>query len=116
MKFKFKKQQYQTNAVESVADCFAGQPKNTGIQYRIDPGRVAAGAPQQREMYEEGFKTRISRFRLQRYWKTFTLFSAARICRYRPRWPATKFARLISMSKWKLVPARLIATSKPCLN
>ena len=56
MKFKFKKQQYQTNAVESVADCFAGQPKNTGIQYRIDPGRVAAGTPQQREMYEEGFK------------------------------------------------------------
>ena len=56
MKFKFKKQQYQTNAVESVADCFAGQPKNTGLQYRIDPGRVVAGAPQQREMYDEGFK------------------------------------------------------------
>ena len=51
MKFKFKKQQYQTNAVESVADCFAGQPKNTGIQYRIDPGRVAAGTPQQRESW-----------------------------------------------------------------
>jgi len=43
MKFKFKKQPYQTNAVESVADCFAGQPKNTGIQYRIDPGRVETG-------------------------------------------------------------------------
>jgi type III restriction enzyme len=43
MKFKFKKQQYQTNAVESVADCFAGQPKNAGIQYRIDPGRVETG-------------------------------------------------------------------------
>ncbi len=32
MKFKFKKQAYQTNAVESVADCFAGQPKNIGVQ------------------------------------------------------------------------------------
>ena len=57
MKLKFKKQQYQTNAVESVADCFAGQPKNTGIQYRIDPGRVAAGAPQQLGLIDEaGFK------------------------------------------------------------
>ena len=57
MKFKFKKQQYQTNAVESVTDCFAGQPKNTGIQYRIDHGRVAAGLPQQGELLDEtGFK------------------------------------------------------------
>ena len=57
MKFKFKKQSYQTNAVESVADCFAGQPRNTGIQYRIDPGRVAAGTPQQGELLDEtGFK------------------------------------------------------------
>ena len=57
MKLKFKKQQYQTNAVESVADCFSGQPKNTGIQYRIDPGRVEAGAPQQRGLLDEdGFK------------------------------------------------------------
>lgn len=47
MKLKFKKQTYQTNAVEAVADCFAGQPKNTGIQYLIDPGRVDAGGRQQ---------------------------------------------------------------------
>jgi len=40
MKLKFKKQGYQTNAVEAVADCFAGQPKFTGIEYRIDPGRT----------------------------------------------------------------------------
>ena len=40
MKFKFKEQQYQTDAVEAVVDCFVGQLKNTGIQYRIDPGRV----------------------------------------------------------------------------
>ncbi len=32
MKLKFKKQPYQTHAVESVADCFAGQPKNSGIK------------------------------------------------------------------------------------
>ena len=39
MKLKFKVQDYQTNAVEAVTDCFAGQPKSTGISYRIDPGR-----------------------------------------------------------------------------
>ena len=39
MKLKFKVQAYQTNAVESVVDCFVGQPRSDGISYRIDPGR-----------------------------------------------------------------------------
>lgn len=40
MKFKFKNQGYQTNAVEAVADCFAGQPKRERLNYRVDPGRA----------------------------------------------------------------------------
>ncbi len=40
MKLKFKKKAYQTNAVEAVADCFAGQPKREGLIYRMDPGRA----------------------------------------------------------------------------
>ncbi len=57
MKLKFKKQQYQTNAVDSVADCFAGQPNASGIKYRIDPGKVAVGVPQQQTIHgEDGFK------------------------------------------------------------
>ena len=53
MKFKFKVQSYQTNAVESVVDCFAGQPMISGVTYRITPGReVQTGA------FEEGFKKR----------------------------------------------------------
>ncbi len=43
MKLKFKSQAYQTNAVESVVDCFAGQVNTAGVQYRLDPGRVAKG-------------------------------------------------------------------------
>lgn len=39
MKIQFKIQQYQTDAVNAVVDCFAGQPKSSGISYRIDPGR-----------------------------------------------------------------------------
>jgi type III restriction enzyme len=51
MKLKFKVQPYQTNAVNSVVDCFAGQPMVSGVTYRIDPGRRA-----QASAFEEGFK------------------------------------------------------------
>jgi type III restriction enzyme len=40
MKLKFKKQVYQTHAVDAVADCFAGQPRREGLNYRVDPGRA----------------------------------------------------------------------------
>ena len=56
MKLKFKNQAYQTNAVEAVVDCFVGQPKSSGTQYRIDPGKVEAGVPQQHGFLDEGFK------------------------------------------------------------
>ncbi|WP_458526187.1 type III restriction-modification system endonuclease [Onishia taeanensis] len=63
MKLKFKTQEYQTRAVEALADCFAGQPFSSGIRYRIDPGEAAPLAqPLQRDMYaspdpdDAGFK------------------------------------------------------------
>lgn len=40
MQLQFKIQQYQTDAVDSVVEAFAGQPKHDGISYRIDPGKV----------------------------------------------------------------------------
>jgi len=39
MKFKFKIQQYQTDAVESMVSVFAGQPSKTNAQYRRDLGK-----------------------------------------------------------------------------
>jgi len=51
VKLKFKVQPYQTQAVNAVVDCFAGQPMSSGITYRIDPGRKA-----QTSAFEEGFK------------------------------------------------------------
>jgi type III restriction enzyme len=42
MKIQFKVQQYQTDAVNAVVDCFAGQPYVDGVKYRVDPGRDAA--------------------------------------------------------------------------
>ncbi|MBI9112383.1 type III restriction-modification system endonuclease [Maridesulfovibrio ferrireducens] len=38
MKLKFKKQAYQTRAVDAVVNCFKGQPCTQGLNYRIDPG------------------------------------------------------------------------------
>jgi len=37
MKIHFKKQAYQTAAVDAVVDCFKGQKHSSSIQYRIDP-------------------------------------------------------------------------------
>ena len=51
MKLKFKVQPYQTNAVNAVIDCFAGQPMISSLVYRIDPGSKDQGS-----LFEEGFK------------------------------------------------------------
>lgn len=51
MKLKFKVQSYQTNAVDAVVDCFAGQPMSIGLRYRIDPGMGV-----QTSAFDEGFK------------------------------------------------------------
>ncbi|MDN5870204.1 MAG: DEAD/DEAH box helicase family protein [Nitrococcus sp.] len=49
MKLKFKQQTYQTLAVDALADCFAGQPKSSGIGYRIDPGVMDTPPPSQQQ-------------------------------------------------------------------
>ena len=40
MKFKFKIQQYQTDAVESTVSVFSGQPSKNATTYRRDLGKV----------------------------------------------------------------------------
>ena len=59
MKLKFKVQPFQTSAVESVVDCFAGQVNTSGIAYRIDPGRgrkTGSGYYQPGLFERQGFK------------------------------------------------------------
>lgn len=58
MKFKFKIQQYQTDAVEQTVDVFAGQPSKANALYRRDLGRrkgkqTAAFDVTSGEVYEE---------------------------------------------------------------
>ena len=43
MKFKFKIQSYQTEAVKNTTDIFVGQPNTDGTKYRRDLGKQAAG-------------------------------------------------------------------------
>ncbi|SAY39386.1 type III restriction-modification system endonuclease [Candidatus Synechococcus spongiarum] len=52
MKLKFKVQPYQTNAVNDVVDCFAGQPMLSGLTYLPHQPRPQA----QTSLFEEGFK------------------------------------------------------------
>ncbi len=40
MKLKFKVQQYQSQAVKSVTDCFIGQSSTSAFQYLVDPGNT----------------------------------------------------------------------------
>lgn len=54
MKLKFKVQPYQTDAVQAVIDCFAGQPKSEGAGYRIDPG--ISDKAIDLDVYHEGFR------------------------------------------------------------
>lgn len=51
MKFNFKIQQYQTDAVESTVAVFAGQPTQGGFLYRRDLGKNDAG----RITYEDDY-------------------------------------------------------------
>ena len=50
MRIKFKAQPYQSEAVEAVVACFAGQPRQEALRYTIDPGTAA-----QARMEVEGF-------------------------------------------------------------
>lgn len=40
MKFNFKIQQYQTDAVDAVVNVFAGQPYSSGVSYIRDTGTL----------------------------------------------------------------------------
>lgn len=53
MKFSFKIQQYQTDAVDAVARVFQGQPYNAGVSYLRDMGSLSA-QPQQLSLVSSG--------------------------------------------------------------
>ena len=54
MKFRFKIQQYQTDAVESVARVFAGQPYSERVTFRRDVGDIALPGRASTRVHAEG--------------------------------------------------------------
>lgn len=55
MKFKFKIQQYQTDAVERTVEVFAGQPSVNNLAYRRDLGKQTAN--RQTSIYDDELET-----------------------------------------------------------
>lgn len=53
MKLKFKVQQYQSQAVQAVTDCFSGQSPTSAVQYRVDPGKTSNT---NEAMFDAGFR------------------------------------------------------------
>jgi type III restriction enzyme len=53
MKLKFKVQQYQSQAVQAVVGCFAGQSPSSAVQYRVDPGKSINATE---AMFDAGFR------------------------------------------------------------
>lgn len=87
MKFNFKIQQYQTDAVDAVVNVFAGQPYSSGVSYIRDTGTLnqkpqqlsflaLADNPEKMELEDllrdSGYKTRLWRFPMINFCKTST--------------------------------------------
>ncbi|MCL1793282.1 MAG: hypothetical protein FWG34_05390 [Oscillospiraceae bacterium] len=56
MKFKFKIQPFQTEAVESAVKVFAGQSKHGEARYRRDIGKGELTVFEQTDDYETGYR------------------------------------------------------------
>ena len=86
MKFNFKIQQYQTDAVDAVVNVFAGQPYSSGVSYIRDTGTLnqkpqqsflaIADNPEKIELEDllrdSGYKSRLWRCLIISFCKTFT--------------------------------------------
>ena len=117
MRLKFKVQRYQTEAVDAVADCFAGQPRHDGVTYRIDPGRqkpTAAAALVRESRRRIGLAQRGDRAEPGAAAREHPGRAAHRnlplsptLVRSRPR-PGSP----TSTSRWRRAPARPTSTSR----
>ena len=56
MKLKFKKQAYQSAAVDAVVECFAGQPPSKPVSYRYDPGLFPTSSQREFAEFDTAFR------------------------------------------------------------
>ena len=124
MKFSFKIQQYQTDAVDAVARVFQGQPYSSGVPYLRDMGSLSA-KPQQLSLMpmaddaaqlelqdlinDSGFKNealQLTDADLVHYRRKAIFISQTS---WLPRW-----VDALWILRWRPVRARPMFTSRPC--
>lgn len=79
MKFIFKTQDYQTEAVNSVLDVFSGQPRDGAAKYTLDRGVHQITTPEQMRLFDSGKKTSPSLLAVEQDEDYSTGFSNNRI-------------------------------------
>ena len=128
MKFSFKIQQYQTDAVDAVARVFQGQPYNAGVSYLRDIGNLPS-TPQQisvTQSYEDGtqvefqdalddsgFKNEALQLTNEQILRNIQSIQMRAISTSPPSW-WHRWVAALWISRWRPVPARLTFTSKRC--
>ena len=128
MKFSFKIQQYQTDAVDAVARVFQGQPYNAGVSYLRDMGNLSA-QPQQLSLVsngddatqvelqdlvnDSGFKNEALQLTDQELLQNIRALQAEATSISRTSW-WHRWAGVLWILRWKPVQARPMFTSRPC--
>ena len=126
MKFSFKIQQYQTDAVDAVARVFQGQPYNAGVSYLRDMGSLSA-QPQQLSLVsngddatqvelqdlinDSGFKNEALQLTDQELLQNIRTLQAISRTSWWHRWEDARW-----ILRWKPERERHTFTSRPCLS
>jgi len=127
MKFSFKIQQYQTDAVDAVARVFQGQPYNAGVSYLRDMGSLSA-QPQQLSLVssgddatqvelldlinDSGFKNEALQLTDQELLQNIRALQAEANIHQTSWWH--RWAGVLWILRWKPAQARPMFTSRPC--
>jgi type III restriction enzyme len=116
MKLKFKRQAFQTMAVEAVTDCFAGQPVASGIKYRIDPGKESGDAQRVFDAVEEiaGFKNTQLAIGQPQLLKNIRDVQRQQNLPESDALVTSKICPVNLDSRWRRGPGRPTATSRRC--
>lgn len=124
MRLKFKIQPFQTEAVQSVVDCFIGQEPPTGWTYRIDPGKQHKPTKAEQaklpgnEIEEElpGWRNADLTISDEKLLENIQAVQRRQTCLYPSAWKKAPGAVATLTWKWKPAPERPIVISRQFLN
>lgn len=128
MKFNFKIQQYQTDAVDAVVNVFAGQPYSSGVSYIRDTGTLSqkpqqlsflalADNPEQMELEDllrdSGYKNEAVALSDDQLLQNIHTLQSQNNIKISPELVNDIGAAAWTL-RWKPAPAKPMSTSKPC--